>query len=90
MIFLWPYDSHGFNVQYMCHKSTCVVYVGKLRYSGVLGQLMGVVHNRTALKASSSIEESCMLVACIEIGTIIAVLSETKVLQDPLKRIKTK
>ena len=53
-------------------------------------QLMTVVHNRTALKAPSSIEESCMLVACIETGTIIAAISQTKVLQDPLKCIKTK
>ena len=73
---------------FLCHKHTCVVYVGS--FWGGLGQLMGVVHNRMALKASSSTEESCMLVACIETGTVIAVLSQTKVLKDPLKMYKDK
>ena len=52
------------------------MYLRKLCHSSGLGQLMGVVCKRMRTPAIGQQEEGCMLVACIETGTTIAVQSE--------------
>ena len=79
---------------FLCHIYACVVVHVYVGVTSLLKAQSSVVHNRTALKALKLYRPAgrkLHAVACIETATIIhvVVLSQTKVLQDPLNT-KTK